>query len=99
MGLHARMMEPGQKPVHTKKFFFKSMIPAHVQEGVGSFSFSILTTRNEIHAPSLRFRCISAKAKFRDQNEEDIDVARERRRVLSGSADSDVLRLENLTKV
>ena len=55
--------------------------------------------RNEIHAHSLRFRCVSARAKFRDQNEEDVDVARERRRVLSGSADSDVMRLENLTKV
>ncbi|KAK7101016.1 phospholipid-transporting ATPase ABCA1-like [Littorina saxatilis] len=47
----------------------------------------------------IKWRCASRGIKFRSQEDEDIDVAKERRRVLSGSADSDVLRLENLTKV
>ena len=35
----------------------------------------------------------------KDDREEDIDVAAERRRVLRGSGKKDLLRLENLTKV
>ena len=34
-----------------------------------------------------------------DQEDEDADVAKERRRVLSGGAKDDVLRIEELTKV
>ena len=48
---------------------------------------------------ALLCRCVPGKSKFRSHDDEDIDVARERRRVLSGEADRDVLRLENLTKV
>ncbi|KAK7488493.1 hypothetical protein BaRGS_00020278 [Batillaria attramentaria] len=38
-------------------------------------------------------------AKYKSHDEEDTDVARERRRVLSGGADNDIMRLQNLTKV
>ncbi|KAK7490493.1 hypothetical protein BaRGS_00018279 [Batillaria attramentaria] len=38
-------------------------------------------------------------AMLRAQVEEDVDVIRERERVLSGTADSDILQLNNLTKV
>ncbi|KAL8576510.1 hypothetical protein ACOMHN_003068 [Nucella lapillus] len=46
------------------------------------------------------FTCMCKRSgKFRSLEDEDEDVAKERRRVLSGAADSDIMRLENLTKV
>ena len=39
------------------------------------------------------------KPKHRSLDEDDVDVAAERKRILSGGAKDDVLRLENLTKV
>ena len=47
----------------------------------------------------MHHRCVSNKAKFRSQDDEDVDVAKERRRVTSGDASTDIMRLENLTKV
>lgn len=41
----------------------------------------------------------SSKTEHKSQEVEDVDVAKERQRVLSGGADGDVMKLENLTKV
>ncbi|XP_076463176.1 phospholipid-transporting ATPase ABCA1-like isoform X2 [Babylonia areolata] len=47
----------------------------------------------------IKCKCVRKTGKFQSLEDEDIDVARERQRVLSGGAESDVMRLENLTKV
>ncbi|KAL8582197.1 hypothetical protein ACOMHN_004116 [Nucella lapillus] len=63
--------------------------------GVGFFMLNLLMEYNFF----IKWRCASTNAKFKGQEDEDIDVARERHRVESGDANTDVMRLENLTKV
>ena len=47
-----------------------------------------------IHSHFRKHKCV-----HKEDKDEDVDVAAERRRVLRGSGKKDLLRLENLTKV
>ncbi|XP_033096938.1 ATP-binding cassette sub-family A member 2-like isoform X2 [Anneissia japonica] len=62
-------------------------------EGLAAFIFTILLEYKFFIRPIRRL------GRKRDLGEEDEDVADERRRVLSGEANDDILRIENLTKV
>ena len=60
---------------------------------------SLCLRQSYINYCFLSYFCRVLKPKSSSQDEEDEDVAKERKRVLNGGAQDDILRLENLTKV